>query len=114
MNRLNDISGRNVLPGSIGGHPINGSTQQITNAAADTDGTITLVSGKSYLVVPTITGGVYLGLANVETAANVMWVAPLGGSCLMHIESGANDANVTVHYAVTVNNAKAYVILLDE
>jgi hypothetical protein len=112
--KLFDIGGRDALPGVISGHPVNGSSQQLTNAAADTDGTVTVKSGYSYLVVPVVTGGVYLGLSDVTTAANVMWACPLGAAVLLHIESGGDAEDVTLHYAVTANDAIAYLIRMED
>lgn len=115
---LCDNKGFYALPGVPSGHPTNGSSQQLTNAAADTDTTATVVAGKSYMVTAYVTGAFVLGLADVTTAANVMWTAPLGFSRLVHIDpvqaGVSNGADVTLHYATSANDGIAYLVELAE
>jgi hypothetical protein len=115
---LSDYKGFYALPGVASGHPVNGSSQQLTNVAADTNTTATVVAGKSYLVTAVTTGGFILGLATQATAANVMWVVPLGESRLVHIDpiqAGVSQGdNVTLHYATDTSSGIAYLVELAE
>jgi hypothetical protein len=115
---LSDDKGFYALPGVMNGHPTNGDAVKLTNAAADTDTTVTVEAGKSYLVTALKTGGFILGLADPTTAANVMWVVPLYGTRLVHIDpiqaSKAMGEAVTLHYATDTNSGVGYIVELAE
>jgi hypothetical protein len=115
---LCDQKGFVVPPGRPSGTSVNGSTQQLTNATKDTNTTATVSAGTDYLCIALKTGNFYLGLADVTTAANVMWVVPLNTpGCVINIPcsfSAAKGEDVTLHYATDTNNGIAYLIELDE
>lgn len=115
---LSDDKGFYALPGVVSGHPVNGNSAQLTNASADTDTEQTVEAGKSYLVTALDTGGFILGLADVTTAANVMWVVPLYETRLVHIDpvqaGKAMGEDVTLHYATNANDGIAYLVELAE
>jgi len=115
---LSDDKGFFALPGVISGHPEDGKGQQLTNAAADTNTTATVISGKSYLVTAMATGGFLFGLSTTATVANIMWACPLYQTVLIHIDpvqAGVQKGgNVTLNYQTNANNGIAYLVELDE
>lgn len=115
---LADDKGFYALPGVVNGHPTNGDAQQLTNATKDTDTTVTVEAGKSYLITALNTGGFVLGLADPTTAANVMWVVPLHETRLIHIDpvqaSASMGGDVTLHFATDTNSGIAYLVELAE
>jgi hypothetical protein len=115
---LCDLKGFYALPGVISGHPEDGKGQQLTNAAADTNTTATVISGKTYRVTALNTGGFLLGLSTTATVANIMWVCPLHESILIHIDpvqAGVQKGgDVTLNYQTDTNAGIAYLVELDE
>lgn len=109
---LADNAGQRVVPGAVSSTPdISTNSQQLTNAAANTNTTATVAAGRSYLLVPVATGGFYAGWATVATAANVKYVAALGSpGVVIHVPIG----KTTLNYATTANNGIAYLIPLDK
>lgn len=104
-------NGRNrAIPGALNASPKSGvDTLLLTNAAKDTDGTVTVVPGQRYLLVPLALGGFYVGLADVTTAANVKWVIALEHpGVVVNVPIGVT----TLHFATTANGGKAYLIPL--
>ena len=79
---------------------------QLTNATKDTNTTATVVAGKRYRITALVTGGLYLGLADVTTAANVRWVCPLYQSIEIQIPYGITS----LHYATDTNSAIGYLV----
>lgn len=84
-------------------------SQLLTNAAADTNTTATVIAGKRYLLTCKAVGNFYAGLADATTAANVQWVAQLSQpGVVVTIPLGYT----ALHYATSVNNGLAYLIPL--
>jgi hypothetical protein len=108
MVQLSDDKGFFALPGVVCGHPVGATGQALTNAAADTDGTVNVVAGRSYLVTALNTGGFYFGALTVATAANVLWVCPLHKTVLIHIDEElfgvARGDTVALHFATDTND----------
>jgi len=111
--RQTDNSGHAAPAACFMAETVAGTAQVLTNGTALADATVTVVGGKTYLVVPVAgTGGalgdVLMGILTVATAANVRWVAPCRVPTAIRIPEGTT----TLHYAVTVVNTKAYLIEL--
>ena len=70
------------------------SGQKLTCGAADTDYTVTVVAGARYLITADATGVLWLGVADVTTAANVMWAVGANGTVGIEIPAGIT----TLHY----------------
>jgi len=107
---LTDNGLQRAIPGALNYRKDpDADTQALTNATADADDTVTVVGGKRYLLIAVATGGFYAGLETVATAANVQWVAALGQpGVVITVPLG----KTTLHYAVTANSAKGYLIPL--
>lgn len=104
---LSDNGGFNTSPHPCQSQPVIEQTAlQLTNAAKDTNTTATVVGGKRYRITALVTGGLYLGLADVTTAANVRWVVPLHQSAEIQIPYGYTS----LHYATDTNNAIGYLV----
>ena len=73
---------------------IAGSGQKLTCGAADTDYTVTVVAGARYLVTADATGVLQLGVADITTAANIIWCVGAGGTIGIEIPTGIT----TLHY----------------
>lgn len=107
---ISDNSGHRSAPTPESSDPKTSQTaQQLTNAAADTNGTATVTGGSRYRFTSLGTGGFYLGLANVTTAGNVRWVCPLYHSIEIAIPIGVT----TLHYATNANNGVGYLVELN-
>lgn len=104
---LSDNGGFNTSPHPNQSQPVVSQTAlQLTNAAKDTDTEATVVAGKRYRITALVTGGLYLGLADVTTAANVRWVCPLHQSIEIQIPYGYT----VLHYATDTNSAIGYLV----
>ena len=80
---------------------------KITNGQ-NTDTELAVIAGKRYRFTALVTGGFYLGLADVTTAANVRWVCPLRKTIEIQIPRGVT----VLHAASDTNNAIGYLIEL--
>jgi hypothetical protein len=118
MTQLCDDKGFYALPGIVGGQPVLAKGQTLTNAAADTNTTATVTSGKSYRVTCLNTGGFLFGLATTATAANIIWACALHQSILIHIDpvmAGVEKGgDVTLNYQTDTNDGMAYLVELAE
>jgi hypothetical protein len=83
---------------------------RLTNAAANTNTTATVVAGARYRFTALITGGFYMGLADVTTAANVRWICPVRTTMEIQIPEGAT----TLHYATSSNNGIGYLVQIHQ
>jgi hypothetical protein len=77
---------------------------KLTNANANTDTTVTVVPGAQYAITALSIGAFYLGVADTQTAANVMWA--VGQNNTIVIEIPADET--TLHYATDVAAGVAY------
>ena len=64
------------------------------------------MAGKRYRITALVVGGLYLGLADVTTAANVRWVCPLHQTIEIQIPYNIT----TLHYATDTNSAIGYLV----
>lgn len=101
---INNNAGHVVaIPGT--GDPIPGTGQTLTNASADTDTTATVVAEGLYAITAiTATDGIYLGIADVTTPANIIWACPGEAETIIYIPSGIT----TLHYAMKTADGEAY------
>lgn len=81
---------------------------QFTGINKDVDTELAVVAGKRYRFTAMITGGFYLGLADVTTAAAVRWICPLYQSVEVQIPRGVTS----LHVACDTNNAIGYLVEL--
>lgn len=85
-------------------HPIPGTGVKIAVTTGDTDDTVAVTAGESYLFTAT-TGSFYFGLDNVATdATNVAWVCPAGQTIFFTIPVGYT----TLHYAADKANSVGF------
>ena len=84
--------------------PVAGESQRLTNGTANTDGTVGVLPGETYVFTALVTGGLYFGLADTQVAGNVLWVAPLHQTILIKIPAGVN----VLHYATDTTSSIGY------
>ena len=80
------------------------SGQTLTNAAADTNTEATIVAGATYAITALNTGGFLFGLADTETAANIVWACALHSTIIIKIPA----SYTTLHYQTDTVNGMAY------
>ena len=85
-------------------------SQALTNAAADTNTTATVVAGARYRFSSTETGGFLFGLATTATATNIRWVCPLYQTIEIEIPQGYT----TLHYQTNVNNGYGWLVRIKQ
>jgi len=108
---LSDNAGHRSAPTPGCAHPKTTQTAlRLTNAAANTDTSATVVAGKTYRFTSLEVGGFYFGLAAVTTAADVRWVCPLYGEIIITIPVGGGT---TLHYATNAINGIGYLVELE-
>ena len=100
---LSDNGGNRVPPAGAP-DPVLASGQTLTNAAKDTNTTITVVAGAQYVLTAQEVGGFYLGLATTATAANIIWACPVRETIIIVIPKGVT----TLHYSADTNDAIGY------
>ena len=100
---LSDNAGHRVPPADAP-DPIAASGQTLTNAAKDTNTTVTVVGGALYALTAQEVGGFYLGILTTATAANIIWACPLRKTIIINIPPGTT----TLHYATDTNDAIGY------
>lgn len=100
---LSDNAGNRVPPAGSP-DPIAASGQTLTNGSKDTDTSATVVAGAKYALTAQEVGGFYLGIADVETAANIIWACPVRETITIVIPAGVT----TLHYAADTNDAIGY------
>ncbi len=81
---------------------------KFTSINKDVNTELTVVAGKRYRFTSLITGGFYLGLADVTTLANVRWVCPIYKTIEIQIPRGVTS----LHVACDTNNAIGYLVEL--
>lgn len=104
---LHDNGGFRTSPHPGQSQPVITQTAlQFTGINKDVDTELAVVAGKRYRFTALITGGFYLGLADVTTAANVRWVCPLYQTVEVQI-----PYNITaLHVVCDTNNAIGYLV----
>jgi len=90
--------------------PVIASGQTLTNASKDTDTEATVVAGERYAITAQEVGGFYFGIADVTTAANIVWACPAGKTIVIYIPLGYT----TLHYATDTNDAIGYLRKLSD
>lgn len=81
-----------------------GETQRLTNGTANTDGSVGVLPGKTYVFTSLVTGGFYFSLVDTQVAGNVRWVCPLYQTILFKIPA---DGYV-LHYATDTTSGIGY------
>lgn len=99
VTRLQSNAGFTGVPGAICADPIPASGQTATDAATGGDHTLTVVGGASYLVMADATGNFLFGIADVTTAANVMWMCPASHAIVINVP----DGYTSLHYQCDSN-----------
>ncbi len=100
---LSDNAGHRVPPADAP-DPVAASGQTLTNGTKDTNTTATVVAGQKYALTAQEIGGFYLGVADVTTAANIIWACPVGKTIIIVIPNGIT----TLNYATDTNSAIGY------
>jgi len=100
----NDNAGHTVPAHPNVADPVAASGQTLTNASKDADTEATVVAGATYALTAQEVGGFYLGIADVETAANIIWACPVRETIVITIPEGVT----TLHYATDTANAVGY------
>jgi hypothetical protein len=102
--RLVSNGGKTAVPGAVSADPVPGTGQKATDASTGDDHELTVVGGKSYLVMATDTGNFIFGIADVTTAANVAWMCPKNTAIVINMPAGKN----TLHYASDTNGGTIF------
>lgn len=102
--RLTSNGGKVAVPGAISADPVHATGQTATDAATGGDHTLTVVGGKSYLVMATAVGNFILGIADVTTAANVAWLLPKNQAIVINMPEG----ETSLHYMSDTNAGVIY------
>jgi hypothetical protein len=100
---LSDNAGHRVPPADAP-DPVVATGQTLTNAAKDTDTTVTVEAGEKYALTAQTVGGFYLGVATIATAANIVWACPLGKTIIIVVPNGITS----LHYATDTVNGIGY------
>lgn len=106
---LSDNAGHRVPPAGAP-DPIAASGQTLTNEAKDTNTEATVLGGAMYALTAQEVGGLYLGVADVETEANIIWACPIYQTIIINIPSGIT----TLYYACDHDKAIGYLRRLTE
>ena len=106
-----DNQGNRTSPDVGASQPVASQTaQQLTNAAADTNTTATVVEGKRYRFTALNTGGFIFGLATTATVGNIRWTCPVGETIEIQIPVGYT----TLHYQTDTNDGIGYLVELEQ
>lgn len=114
---ISDNQGNRVaIPGTA--NPIAASGQTLADAVVGGDHTATVVAGAKYAITVGFTtiadgaamGSFLMGVADVTTAANIIWVCPFNSECIISIPAGIT----TLHYASDVAGTTAYLRRLSD
>lgn len=106
---ISDNAGNRVPPHPNEGNVKVATGQKATNGTKDTDGTLTVLAGETYVFTSQITGGFYLGVADVTTDANKLWCCPIYQSVIFTIPEGIT----TLHFATDTNSGVGYLRQLE-
>ncbi len=103
---LSDNTGNRVPPGVACGDPVLASGIKITDGTIGANHTQTVAAGATYQIMADATsGGAFLfGIADTDTAANVIWFMPESSVRVITIPAGYT----TLHYQALANGASAY------
>lgn len=102
--RLASNGGHAAVPGAVSADPVPGTGQTATDAATGGDHTLTVVGGKSYLIMATDVGNILFGIATTGTAANIAWMCPKSKAIVINMPEGEN----TLHYQSDTNAGTFY------
>jgi len=102
-----DNAGHNTAPSAEQSQPVITQTaQKLTNASADTNGSVTVTAGARYRFTATKTGSFLFGLATTATIGNIRWTCPLYGSIEIQIPLG----QTSLHFQTDTNNGIGYLV----
>ena len=100
---LSDNSGNRVPPGVVAADPVASSGITLSDAVIGSDITQTVEAGARYALT-SVAYGFVLGVATVETAANIIWVCPLNETIIIQIPVGVT----ALHYQGTTDVSLGY------
>jgi len=98
-----DNNGHKAAPGCVAADPIAASGVALVDATIGADIELTVVAGGVYAVTASAQGFVF-GIADVTTAANVIWVATVYETIIIQIPTTVT----TLHYQGIANSAAGY------
>lgn len=101
---LSNNAGHRACPGAVNCDPVAASGQTLTDAAIGGDHSCTVVAGESYAFTAALTGSFFFGVADITTAANIIWACGLYDTIVMKIPQGIT----VLHYAGSANGATGY------
>ena len=109
---LSDNGGFGAPPGIAGYTPKAASGITLTDSATGGDHTQALTAGKTYVAMADSTAGGQwlLGIAAVTTAANALWLIPVGGVLSFHLPVGSS----TLPYECLASGGSLYIVELEE
>lgn len=99
-----DNSGNRTGPHPDISDPVLGTGQSVVAGSKDTDGTITVVAGKSYAITSLI-GSHIFGIATLATATNIVWAASEGKTIVIRVPFG-----YTTLYYQTPSNSRRFIL----
>ena len=99
-----DNGGHTVPPDVCAADPVVASGQSLTGGSKDADNEATVVAGARYALTALGSSGWYIGLADVTTAANIIWVCAKDQTIVITIPAG----QTTLHYARNESNGTLY------
>lgn len=105
---LSDNEGNRVPPGVASGAPVLASGIKITDGATGANHTQAVDAGATYQIMTDATsGGAFLfGIADTDTAANVIWFMPESSVRVITIPSGYTS----LHYQSLASGGSAYLV----
>ena len=98
-----DNSGNRVPHGVVSGDPVLASGQTLNS---ETSATITVLAGRTYLITPAV-GYIVLGVADVDTAANIIWAGNVGQTIAIKVPVGTT----TLYYKAVGTSPVSYLRL---
>ena len=102
--RLTSNGGKTAAPGALSADPVTGTGQTATDAVTGGDHTLTVVGGKSYLVMATDVGNFIFGILTVATAANIAWMCPKNQAIVINMP----ENETSLHYMGDTNDSVIY------
>ena len=96
-----DNSGNRTGPHPDISDPVLGTGQSVVAGSKNTDGTITVIAGKTYAITSLI-GSHIFGIATLVTATNIVWAVGAGRTIVIRIPFGYT----TFYYQTPDNSLK--------
>ncbi|MBW2604693.1 MAG: hypothetical protein JRE28_10335 [Deltaproteobacteria bacterium] len=102
--------GKVAVPGALSADPVHATGQTATDAVTGGDHTLTVVGGRSYLVMATNVGNFIFGILTVATAANIAWMCPKNQAIVINMPEG----ETSLHYMSDTNDGVIYLTELHQ